>query len=386
MIYLDNAATTLRKPPEVGEAMHRAVTQYSSPGRGGYAAALAAGELAFRCREQACELFGVSDPARVVFTASATHGLNIAIRSLVKPGSRVVISGYEHNAVTRTLESIPGVEATVLAGALFRPEEMVSLLEQTLDSSYDAVILCYVSNVFGYILPVEAMAAVCRARGVPLIVDAAQAAGACPVALEELGAAFVAMPGHKGLYGPQGIGLLLCGEAPTVPLLTGGTGSESLLQQMPDFLPDRLEAGTHNMPGIAGLSAGLDYLRRVGIDHILWWEEQRKAQLVNGLMSIPGVTVYASETAQAGVVSFRVPGLDSEVLGNRLARRDVAVRAGLHCAPLAHETVGTLETGTVRASLSAFTTEEEIRRFLGILRTEIARPSGGKFPGAAVFS
>ena len=268
MIYLDAGATTLQKPERVRRAMYDAVAAMSSPGRGSYPATRLAEETDFQCRSLAAELFGVDDPARVVFTANATHGLNIAIKTLVKPGSRVVISGYEHNAVTRPLHGIPNVELTVVDTPLFRPEAMLAEFEQALDAGADAVVCTHVSNVFGYRLPVEGIAAACRKRGVPFVLDASQSAGMLPISLRDLGAAFIAMPGHKGLYGPQGTGLLLCGDGEAAPLLEGGTGTQSLLQHMPEALPDRLEAGTHNMPGIAGLLEGLRFVRGTGIRRI----------------------------------------------------------------------------------------------------------------------
>ena len=259
MIYLDSAATTLQKPPAVARAVSSAVGRLATPGRGGHVPAMRAAETAFLCRQAAAELFQVESPEQVVFTSNATHGLNLAIHSLLKPGDAVVISGYEHNAVTRPLHAL-GVNVRVAAGPLFDPEAQVRAFERQLDETVRAVICNHVSNVFGFILPVEGIAALCRERGIPFVLDASQSAGCLPVHMGELGAAFVAMPGHKGLYGPQGTGLLLCG-AETHPLLMGGTGSASALQAMPDFLPDRLEAGTHNMPGIAGL---LDRLQGAG--------------------------------------------------------------------------------------------------------------------------
>jgi cysteine desulfurase family protein len=365
VIYLDSAATTLQKPPSVARSMACAVRHLSSPGRGGYASAQAAARVAFRCRELAAELLGVEQPEQVIFTPSATAGLNLAIRTLVKPGSRVVISGFEHNAVTRTLASLEDVTVTVLPGGLFHPEELVTNLEEALQQRTDAVILCHVSNVFGYILPMEALAECCHRHQVPLIVDASQSAGVLPVSLRDWDASFVACPGHKGLYGPQGIGLLACQEGllPT-PLITGGTGSASALREMPDFLPDRLEAGTHNMPGIAGLMEGMRFVRSRGIENIAALEVARKNQLVQGLRHLDRVEVFSDPVCQSGVVSFRVDGMDSEVLGNLLAERGIAVRAGLHCAPLAHDTAGTLDTGTVRVSFSAFSRSSEVVVFL----------------------
>lgn len=370
MIYLDSAATTLQKPPAVAQAMAKAVNTLASPGRGGYPAAMEAARTAFSCRELAAGLFDVEAPEQVVFTSSATHGLNIAIRSLVKPGGTVVISGYEHNAVTRTLASIPEVKVRVARAALFRPAEMVEAFRQALDETVSAVICCHVSNVFGYVLPAEAVAALCRQRGIPFILDAAQSAGCIPISLRKLGAAYIAMPGHKGLYGPQGTGLLLCGVLPE-PLITGGTGSNSALPEMPDFLPDRLEAGTHNIPGIAGLLEGMRYVAEQGTERILEHERRLTQALAAGLAELPGVTVYATPAleAQAGVVSFVVDGWDVEEAGDLLGQRGIALRAGLHCAPLAHESAGTLQTGTLRASLSAFSQAQEC----GALIREVER-------------
>ena len=259
MIYLDNAATTFQKPAAVQRAVMQAMRTMSSPGRGGYAAAQQAEETLFRCRSAAAALFSVPSVEQVVFTMNATHALNIAIKSLVRPGGRVVISGYEHNAVTRPLHAL-GAEVIVAAAPLFSPPETVSAFERALALRPDAAVCTHVSNVFGDILPIERIAQLCRRADVPLIIDASQSAGALPLDFSALHPAFVAMPGHKGLYGPQGTGLLLCGHD-VLPLLEGGTGSASIRQEMPDFLPDRLEAGTHNVPGIAGLEAGISFVR-----------------------------------------------------------------------------------------------------------------------------
>ena len=228
----------------------------------------------------------------------------------------------------------------------------------------DAVIVNHVSNVFGCVQPLEEIAGVCRSRGVPLLVDASQSAGTLPLHLTELGAAFIAMPGHKGLYGPQGTGLLLCGERPARPLLLGGTGSASRDRQMPPTLPDRLEAGTHNMPGIAGLLEGLRFVRRRTPEAIACRERQLAAEAVRRLKALPGVEVFtpANGPHPTGVVSFRAAGRDCEELAEALGRRGIALRAGLHCAPLAHRTAGTLDTGTVRLSLSDFNTPAQIEK------------------------
>lgn len=362
MIYLDSAATTLQKPPQVARACAWAVSSLSTPGRGSHPAAARAARTAYRCRTLAGELFGC--PAeRVIFTFNATHGLNIAIKSLVPPGGRVVISGYEHNAVTRPLYGL-GARIAVAEAPLFDREAMLRAFEHLVVPGTDAVICTHVSNVFGFALPIEDIAALCRWREVPLIVDASQSAGVLPLSLEELGADFIAMPGHKGLYGPQGTGLLLCSGENAIPILEGGTGSASAQPGMPDFLPDRLEAGTHNMAGIAGLLEGLRFVQRTGLGRIRQYEEGLVAAAAARLKRIPGVEVFAGPPgSRTGVLSFRIAGLDCEAMGEGLSRRGIAVRAGLHCAPLAHRTAGTFDTGTVRASFSAFNQLREVEIF-----------------------
>ena len=331
MIYLDSAATTFQKPLSVSYAMQRAMRTMSSPGRGGYAAARAAEETAFRCRSLAAELFGVPSPEQVVFASNATHALNIAIRSLVPEGGRVAVSGYEHNAVTRPLHAL-GARIKVAASPLFDRAALLRAFENSISPELDAVVCTHVSNVFGFVLPIEEIAALCRAEGVPLIVDASQSAGILPFELDTLGAAFIAMPGHKGLYGPQGTGLLLCAHD-AAPLLYGGTGSASLEQTMPDFLPDQLEAGTHNMPGIAGLEAGLRFVRERR-ERIERHERALIARAAAALRGMDGVTVYAARDAaeQVGVLSFNLDGREPEETADALAQRGFALRGGLHCA------------------------------------------------------
>lgn len=374
MIYLDSAATTFQKPPAVARAMTEALYTMSSPGRGGHPLAMRAADTAFRCRTELAELFHVGEPERVVLTMNATHGLNIAIKSLVPPGGRAVISGYEHNAVTRPLAAL-GAEVSVADGPLFDAPSVEAAFEALVTPETDAVICNHVSNVFGFAQPIETVAALCRRRGVPLIIDASQSAGVLPLDMERLGAAYIAMPGHKGLYGPQGTGVLLCGrDAAPKPLLEGGTGSLSLSQDMPSFLPDRLEAGTHNMPGIAGLLAGVRFVRQWGTDNILRHERMLTRLAAEQLAALPGVEVFsAPDDTQAGVLSLRAAGRDAEELGEVLAARGIAVRAGLHCAPLAHRTAGTLDTGTVRVSFSVFNTPRDVEALTAALRECLQR-------------
>ena len=365
MIYLDNAATTMPKPPEVYSAVLDAMKTCASLGRSGHEAARKAAETAFSCRLLAGELFELS-PEQVVFTLNATHALNLAIKTIVQPGDRVVVSGFEHNAVMRPLHSL-GAQAVIAGSALFDPDDTLTAFDRAMTRDTKAVICTHVSNVFGYILPVEELAALCRQRGIPLILDAAQSAGILPLSMRQLQAAFIAMPGHKGLYGPQGTGMLLCGQTPAT-LLEGGTGSLSVSMEMPDFLPDRAEAGTHNVPGIAGLLAGMQYLKQRGWKAVSDKEGALLALLQQLLTGLPGVrTYYAGGTLQSGVLSLTVDGWDCEMLAEQLAEAGIAVRAGLHCAPTAHQSAGTLANGTIRISVSDFNTRADIERFVAVL-------------------
>jgi cysteine desulfurase family protein len=367
VIYLDNAATTLQKPASVYRAVERAMLTLASPGRGGYPAAMAAAEEAYRCRETAAALFGLSEPERVVFCQNATHGLNIAIQALARPGERVVISGYEHNAVLRPLRALEA-RIRVAAAPPFEPAAAAEAYHRELKQGAALAVVNHVSNVFGCIQPVEEIAALCGERGIPLIVDASQSAGVLPLRPEEWNAAFVAMPGHKGLYGPQGTGLLLVGRQPgdrrIRTLMEGGSGSSPREPDMPDWLPDRLEAGTHNMPGIAGLRAGLEFVKRLGPEAILAHEEKLVHLAAELLGENPRLRVFAAAEPfrQGGVLSFQVKEMDCETAAERLAERGFSLRAGLHCAPLAHDTAGTGKEGTVRMSVSAFSRESHVRR------------------------
>lgn len=358
MIYLDAGATSFPKPPQVVKAIVESMARCANPGRGGYRQAAEAEKVLFDCRERAGRLFSCQ-PEQVVFTANCTQGLNIAVGSLVKPGDRVVITGFEHNAVVRPLHA-RGAEILVAGRKLFDWEDTLERFEACLRRGVKAAVFTHVSNVFGYILPVWQMAALCRQYGIPFAVDAAQSAGSIPLSLGELGADFVAMPGHKGLLGPQGTGLLLCG-AEAKPLLYGGTGSASRSRDMPEFLPDRLEAGTANVPGIAGLAAGLELVQTIGPEIIGKREHRRLLHCVKGLARL-GFQVF-SGPHQAATASFRGQ-TDPEEMARILGQRGIAVRAGLHCAPLAHESAGTLETGTVRVSFGHNTDERCVKQFL----------------------
>lgn len=366
MIYFDQAATSFQKPPEVLAAVERAFSECASVGRSGHKPAMRAAELAYDTRCIAAELFDAK-PEQIVFTSNATHGLNISIRSMVSAGDQVVISGFEHNAVLRPLCHI-GANIIVAGTKLFDPSDTITQFERAVRPGIKAVICTHVSNVFGYALPIEEIASLCKERDVPLILDASQSAGVLPVSLDNLGASYIAMPGHKGLYGPQGTGILICGRVPK-PLICGGTGSDSQSVEMPPYLPDAAEAGTHNIHGIAGLHAGLCFVRDHGLQKVLQHEQALLKLLMKQTETIPTIqTVHADDFCQTGVLSLTCSTMDTEILAGELSKRDIAVRAGLHCSPLAHRSAGTMDRGTVRISFSVFNTEAEVLEFCQILK------------------
>jgi len=370
VIYLDSAATTLQKPPEVRRAVLRAMLECGNPGRGGHKPSMRAAQTVFACREAAAELFGIEDVNQVVFTMNATHALNIAIHSLVRCGGHAVISGYEHNSVVRPLESNITCQFsyTAVHTGLFEQKEALEKIEQAIRPETDFIVCTVVSNVFGYILPYREIDELCAARGIGLVLDMSQAAGAIPIDCGALKSrCFCCMPGHKGLYGPQGTGILLClNDVKPISITQGGTGSNSLDSKQPDFLPDMLESGTLNVHGIAGLLEGIRFVQKVGPCRIGAYERALCRRCAEGLGCIPGIQLYTGHD-QGGVLAFRAEKIDPQALCERMADQGVCLRGGLHCAPLAHRSAGTLPDGTVRISFSAFNRTGEIDRFLRIV-------------------
>jgi cysteine desulfurase family protein len=378
-IYLDNAATSFPKPEEVYRAMDHFLREVGvSPGRGGHRQGLEAARLVFAAREAVAEFFGIADSSRVVFTHSATEALNLAVTGLLRPGDHVLSTTMEHNSLVRPLHRAAGqgVEVSWLPAdreGFVTPSQVAAALRP----ATRLVALAHCSNVTGTVQPVAEIGALCRARGVPLLVDAAQSAGSLPIDVVRDGVDLLAAPGHKGLLGPTGTGFLFV--APGIglePLLVGGTGSSSASPEQPAELPERFESGTLNAPGIAGLKAGIDFIRETGIETIARRERALVEQLLAGLATVAGVTLYgpSDPARRGGVVSFTVADADPSELGYRLsAEYDIAVRTGLHCAPDAHRTIGTFPRGTVRVSPGFFTTETEIECFLQAVQAIIEK-------------
>lgn len=370
MIYLDSAATTLQKPKTVKNATIRAMDTMASVGRGGHKPAMMAATTVYTCREEIAELFNLDTADNVIFTMNASHSLNIAINSLVKKDTRVLTSSYEHNSVMRPLKML-GADIRLATSPLFEPSLMLQSFEENIKWA-EVVIFTHVSNAFGYILPIEDIAKLCKRENVPLIIDASQSAGVINLDMKKLGAKFIAMPGHKGLFGPQGTGVLICKDEAKY-LLAGGTGSDSKSLLMPDFLPDMLEAGTHNVTGVAGLLEGVKYVKKTGLEKIETYERNLTRELAARLQKLENIEVFAADYAenQSGVLSVSHRFIDCETLAEKLGKRDVCTRAGLHCSPLAHETVGTIDRGTLRFSVSPFNTRAEIIKAAAIFEQSI---------------
>lgn len=368
MIYLDNGATTWPKPPGVRQAVQRALTSFgANPGRGGYAMAASTDEAVFRVRADLAEFFGAAGPQCVCFQPGCTQAINVVLKGVLRPGDHVVISDLEHNAVLRPLEKLGEREITYTVAATVPGDSDATMdgFRRAMRPETKLVVCTQASNVWGFRLPVERLAALAHAYGARICVDAAQSAGLVPIDLADSGIDYLCCAGHKGLYGPMGIGLLVLRdpEDPPGTLVEGGTGVLSRQRAMPAEPPERFESGTGNVPGILGLGAGLDFVKARGPEKLWAAETALLAELYDRLARLPRVRLYTPRPAEPGslpVLSFTVEGLPSEEVGRRLGRAGIAVRCGLHCAPLAHEKLGTLEEGTVRVCPCAFTRREEL--------------------------
>lgn len=368
MIYLDNAATTYPKPAAVIAAVNEMSRKCANPGRSGYKMALNASEAVFNCRQKAADFFNLKDVENCILTPSCTISLNTVIYGILKKGDHVVISSLEHNSVLRPVKRLSDMGIiTYDVAEVFEGDDDKTLdsFRKCMNNKTKLVICTHASNVFGIKLPVKRIAALCKYYGVLFCLDCAQTAGVVPIDIEEIGADFLCVPGHKGLYGPMGTGLLII-NTDSIPdsLYQGGTGSSSLDLSEPMILPDKFESGTMNLMGFAGLSKGIDFVRSKTPVKILTHEMKLVRKLYNSLKSIKSVELYTKipdNERYAPLLSFNVKGKDADVVGNMLDKRfGICVRCGLHCSPLAHKYMGTQEKGTVRVCPSAFTSEKEI--------------------------
>ena len=363
MIYLDNAATTFPKPDCVTRAVADCLCCFgANPGRAGHRLSVKAAERVFATREAVASFFGFA-PERTVFTLNCTHAINFALKGTLQKGDHVIISSLEHNAVLRPLEEMKAAGVIDFDAARVDPRSDAQTLENIralLRPNTRLLFVTHVSNVFGTVLPVDSLAALAQERGLLFGLDAAQSAGVYAISRETLPVDLLCLPGHKGLYGPMGTGVLLLSERITPrPLIEGGTGSLSLQRRQPAFLPDALESGTLNLPGICGLGAGVSFVQRVGVKNIRQHETQLISLLREDLSVIPDVEVFGD--APGTLLSFRIAKQPAEQTGALLDRSGIAVRAGYHCAALAHTSYATTDTGTVRVSPSVFSTKNQIK-------------------------
>lgn len=367
MIYLDHAATSWPKAPGVTEAVMEAMTKHAAnPGRGSHAMAVRASRILFDTRKSLARLFGVRNPNDIAFAVNTTMALNMAIKGFIRAGDHVITTSIEHNSVRRPLYHLnqsDGVEVTYLP-ADEKGRIVLKELSDAIRPNTKLIVANHSSNLLGTIMPIGEIGEIARTHGVKLLVDGAQSAGILPIDVKTLGIDMLAFPGHKGLLGPQGTGgLYIAPEVDLEPLLHGGTGSQSEAPHQPLVRPDRYEAGTQNTPGLAGLKAGVDYVLNETVQKIHTKEWTLSQRLMEGLLSLPNMRVLGPALGEerTGIVAFQVKGIDPSELSFILDQHyGIAVRSGFHCTPMAHESAGTSDTGAVRASVGAFTTEGEV--------------------------
>lgn len=377
MIYFDNAATGWPKPPAVAEAMLRFLEEVgANPGRAAHRLAIESGRVVYSAREAVAELFHAPDPLRVIFGANATEALNLALSGYLRPGDHVITGGMEHNAVMRPLRALEqaGVELTVVSCSpqgFIDPDDVRAAIQP----NTTMIVLIHASNVVGTLLPAAEIGGIARENDLLLLLDAAQTAGAYPIDTEASHIDLLAFTGHKSLAGPMGTGGLIVGERVDVdrmqPLKRGGTGSHSELEKQPGFLPDKYESGTPNVVGLAGLAAGVSWVLARGVESIRHHELAMTRLLIEGLSSIDRVTVYGAQDAelQTAIVSFNIAGLLPSDLALRLDEDyDIMCRVGLHCAPMAHRTLGTFPEGTIRFAPGPFNTLGDVDEAVDAVR------------------
>lgn len=374
MIYLDNAATSYPKPDNVYQEMLRCMKEYcANPGRGGHELSIKSGRAVMEAREIIADFFNIKNPMRLIFAKNATEALNIGIRVLNK-GDHVITTSMEHNSVIRplkTLERDLGIELTIIQGNEFG-EVNAKDFEQNIKSNTRMIVCTLSSNVNGIIMPIKEIGDIAKKRNVIFFVDASQGAGTLELDVEYNNINMMAFPGHKSLLGPQGTGGLYVAEGIDVnPIIQGGTGSSSENLFQPDIFPDSLESGTLNTPGIVGLGQGISFIKSFGLENIRKYKSLLIEQIYDRLSCINGVIIYSKKESDnnSGIIAFNFEGVESTEVSYVLDKAyGIASRAGLHCAPLAHQTLGTLQYGAVRISVGCFNTKDEIDILLNALK------------------
>lgn len=365
MIYMDNAATTLKKPQEVVEAVVQAMTSMGNAGRGANEAALGASRMIYTAREKLCHFFGGDQPSRLVFTNNSTESLNIALKGILNPGDHVITTVLEHNSVLRPLYQLQesGVELTV-TDCDEKGNIDLHDMESAIRENTRMIVCTNGSNLTGNYVPLEPIGELAHKHGLLFVADASQTAGVFPIDVKKMQIDVLCFTGHKGLLGPQGTGGMYVGESAEIrPFKAGGTGVQTFSRTQPEEMPVRLEAGTLNGHGIAGLLAGIEYLEKTGIDAIRAREQMLMRRFYEGIRDIPGLIFYGDfeQEERCPIVTFNIGNYDSgEVSDALLMDYGISTRSGGHCAPLLHEAFGTVKQGAVRFSFSHYNTEEEI--------------------------
>lgn len=376
-IYLDNASTTFPKPKIVADSIYNYLVNIGgNANRGNYSNSLEGDKELFLAREKICNFFNFDKVSNVIFTNNVTSSLNILIRGLAKEGSHFISSTMDHNSTLRPLfdcKDNNGIELSLVEGDT-KGFIDIAKLSELLQPNTRAIILSHGSNVTGSIQNLEAVGALCKKNNIFFIIDSAQTAGSIKIDMQKLNANAIAFTGHKSLLGPQGIGGFIIDDSLNLectPLISGGTGSLSHLLHQPDFLPDKFESGTLNMPGIIGLSRAIDFINEVSLDEIHNKLYLLRKKLIDGLLNINGITVYGDITCQKSTtcVSINYKDYDPAELSFYLSENGIKTRSGLHCAPLAHKSIGTFPGGTTRLSVGYFNTEEEIDYTLSVLNS-----------------
>ena len=376
MVYLDNAATTWPKPHTVTNSMRGALEKFgANPGRSSYRMAATAAEKVFEARSSLSDFFGCSGPENIIFTLNCTHALNMVLKGTLTRGDHVIVSSLEHNAVMRPVHDMAKRGVSYSAAHVFPCDfdKTLQSFENLIRPNTKAIVCMHASNVFGIRLPIEQIGVLCKTHGLLFVVDAAQSAGVLPIQVEHFNIDFLCVPGHKGLYGPSGTGFIAAGKnAPALAtIIEGGTGNNSLSYDQPAELPERLESGTINLPGIIGLKSGVDFVKSHGIDNIRRDEARLTSVCYSELSVMDGVELYMppfDDSFFVPLLSFNLKDLGSEEAASALSEQGIAVRAGLHCCPAAHKAFGTATSGTVRICPSVYTTKANLEYFVNCVR------------------
>lgn len=367
MIYLDNAATTGIKPKQVVAASLKALNEYNAnPGRSGHYKSLKTAEQIYVCRKKIANFFGAQKVESVVFTQNCTMSINMVLKGVLQKGDHIIVSSLEHNALMRPLNVLKNsgdIDYDVAEVFFDDMDATYRSFERLINSNTKMIFCTHASNVTGTVLPIKQIGKLCKERGILFAVDAAQTAGVLPINMKNFNIDYLCIAAHKGLYAPMGIGVLICDGDINKTIIEGGTGTDSNNMLQPDFLPEKLESGTLNVPAILGVSAGIDFVKNYTISkiylheiHLIQYAYERLKKIKNIMLYVP----YPEIDHSAPVLSFNIEGYNSDYVAEYLNEKNIAVRAGLHCAPSAHSRIGTVQTGAVRISTAYFNSMQEI--------------------------